>query len=305
MDLALTQDQAMLAETLEKWASHHQEIPPELRTAPFLPGDALADELANQGYYAVAAEPDLGPIGALLLIEAVGKTPWAVEVAASALVAPMVGIDEMPRPLALMRFGGAPLARFLRPGGSALVDAGDHVRLLPCDERVQTVESRYAYPFGRYSQSLEDISTRVPDVDIDQFRGWRRVATCAEALAAMQAALDLTVNFVGSRVQFGKPIGSFQAVQHRLAECSAMLHGARLMVYRAALERASSAHLAAIVTHDAVKRVLYETTQFHGAIGLTLEYPLHLWSYRLRILQFELAEVLDITGVEHTKAVVV
>jgi alkylation response protein AidB-like acyl-CoA dehydrogenase len=53
------------------------------------------------------------------------------------------------------------------------------------------------------------------------------------------------------------------------------------------------AESAAIAAHEAVKRVLYETSQFHGAIGLTLEYPLHLWTYRLRVLQFELAEAVE------------
>jgi len=289
MDLELTQDQALLAETLGKWAAHHSEIPAESRTASCLAGEALADELASQGFYDIAAEPELGALGAVLLIEAVGKTPWAIEVAASALVAPMLALAGQRRPLALMRLSMVPVARFLTPDGCALVDGGDHVRLLYCDDRVELAQSRYAYPFGRFKGELLAASEPIKDVSIDQFRGWRSIAVCAEAVAAMQAALDLTVEYVRSRVQFGRPIGSFQAVQHRLAECSVLLHGARLLLYRAAVDGIGFAETAAIVTHDAVKRVLYETSQFHGAIGLTLEYPLHLWTYRLRVLQFELA----------------
>jgi alkylation response protein AidB-like acyl-CoA dehydrogenase len=303
MDLELTQDQALLAQTLEKWVAHHMEIPADGRTAPYLPGDALADELETQGFYAVAAEPELGALGAILLIEAVGKTPWAIEVAASALLAPMLKLAGLPRPLAMMRLPGPPVARFLKSGGCALVDSGDHVRLLYCEDRVEGVESRYAYPFGEFKGDLPAAAKPVADLGISQFRGWRRIAVCAEAVAAMHAALDLTVDYVRTRVQFGRPIGSFQAVQHRLAECSVLVHGARLMLYRAAVEGVGGAETTAIAIHDAVKRVLYETSQFHGAIGLTLEYPLHLWSYRLRILQFELAEVMGAAAQNHAPVV--
>jgi alkylation response protein AidB-like acyl-CoA dehydrogenase len=117
----------------------------------------------------------------------------------------------------------------------------------------------------------------------------------AEAIAAMDSALNLTVDHVRTRSQFGRPIGSFQAVQHRLAEVSAMLHGARLLLYRAAVDGTAYVEAAAIMTHEAVQRTIYETNQFHGAIGLTLEYPLHLWSYRLRVLQFELAQAIAAT----------
>jgi hypothetical protein len=289
MDLELSQDQALLAETLGKWAARHREIPAGSRTASFLAGDALADDLANQGFYEIATEPELGALGAVLLIEAAGKTPWAIEVAASALVAPMLKITGQRRPLALMSVSAGPVARFLTANGYALVDGGDHVRLLHCDDRVELVRSPYAYPFGRFKGELLASSEPIEHASIDQFRGWRCIAVCAEAIAAMQAALDLTVEYVFSRVQFGRPIGTFQAIQHRLAECSVLLHGARLLLYRAAVDGIGFAETAAIATHEAVKRVLYETSQFHGAIGLTLEYPLHLWSYRLRVLQFELA----------------
>jgi hypothetical protein len=230
MNLELTQDQALLAATLGKWAALHKEIPPGSRTASCLAGEALADDLASQGFYEVAAEPELGAFGAVLLIEAVGQTPWAIETAASALVVPMLKLAGQPRPVALMSLSRAPIARFLNPAGCALVDGGDHVRLLQCDDRVELVQSRYAYPFGRFKGELLAASEPIKDASIDEFRGWRSIAVCAEAVAAMQAALDLTVEHVRTRVQFGRPIGSFQAVQHRLAECSVLLHGARLLL---------------------------------------------------------------------------
>lgn len=288
MDFDLNPDQSLLAQTLERWATDHMETPVNGRAQAFLPGEALAEELSAQGYYDVAQPEAFGLLGGVLLITAVGRTPWAIETAASGLVAPLLALSGLPRPLALMSLVGPPVARFLTQGGAALVDAGDHVRLLRSAARVKPVANPYAYPFGRFDGDLVEASELLSGVRVEDYRRLRRLGVTAEAVAAMQAALDLTVEYVKARVQFGRPIASFQAVQHRLAECSVLIHGARLLLHRAALDEGRSGSEAAIVAHDGVKRVLYETNQFHGAIGLTLEYPLHLWSYRLRVLQFEL-----------------
>ncbi len=292
MDLGLTEDQVLLAETLEHWAVDHREIPAGSHGEFFLAGEALAEELAANGYFDVARQPELGALGAVLLIESVGRTPWAIELAASALVAPMLQLSGLARPLAILPSPASPIARFLMPGGTALIDAGDHVRLLHCDDRVKPVTTRFAYPYGEFHGELLASSEALDGITPEALRGWQLLGTVAEAVAAMDSALNLTADHVRTRTQFGRPLGSFQAVQHRLAEVSAMLHGVRLLLYRAAVDGTAHVETAAIVTHDAVQRTIYETNQFHGAIGLTLEYPLHLWSYRLRVLQFELAQAI-------------
>lgn len=287
MDFDFTEDQGLLIQTLERWAADHMEIDANDRAATYLPGETLAAELAEQGYFDVSAE--LGLLGAVLLVDKVCRTPWAIEVAASALVAPMLNLRDLPRPLAMLSVNGRPVARFLSTQGAALVDAGDHVRLLRNNAGIQPLKNPYAYPFGLFDGDLLAASERLDDVPVAAYRRLRQLAVTAEAVSAVQAALDLTVEYVKTRVQFGRAIGSFQAVQHRLAECSVMAHSAQLLLYKAAVDNLGGTQMAAIVTHDAIKRVLYETNQFHGAIGLTLEYPLHLWTYRLRVLQFELA----------------
>jgi hypothetical protein len=292
MDLGFTEDQALFAETLEHWAADHREIPAGSYGEAFLPGEALAEELAANDYFDVALQPGLGALGAVLLIESVGRTPWAIEVAASALVAPMLQISRLARPLAILSSSSAPIARFLTPGGSALIDAGDQIRLLRCDDRVTPVTTRFAYPYGAFEGDLLASSEALGEIKPEELRGWQLLGTVAEAIAAMDSALNLTSDHVRTRTQFGRPLGSFQAVQHRLAEVSAILHGARLLLYRAAVDGIAHVETAAMVAHDAVQRTIYETNQFHGAIGLTLEHPLHLWSYRLRVLQFELAQAI-------------
>lgn len=290
MDFAFTPDQALLAETLDKWSAGHREIAHDDRSRAWLDGGPLAADLRAQGFYDAAAVPELGALGAVLLIEAAGRTPYAIETGASGLIAPLLGIEDVPHPCALLVAGRRPVGRFLRLDCGAIVDSGDHIRLLSCGDRVEPVESPYAYPMGRYTGDVVADSQAVEGAEIGRFRQLRALAVSAEALAAMDAALALTVGHVTARVQFKRPLGSFQALQHRLAECAAVIEGLRLLVYRAAVEGGTHAYDAAIVAHDAAKRLIYETSQFHGALGLTLEYPLHLWVYRLRALQMELAQ---------------
>ena len=289
MDFDFNSDQALLVEALGKWSLANREIAADDRLLPYLDGRAQADELRAQGYFEVARMPDLGVLGAVLLIEAAGATPYAIEVGASALIAPGLDLPDEGTPLALLRRGGTASARFLQAGGAALVDCGDHVRLLRCEDRVEPLKTPYAYPVGCYRGDAVADAAVLDRVPIARFRRLQTIAAAAEALAAAEAALALTVEHVTARVQFGRPIGSFQAVQHRLGECSALIQALRWLLYRAACEDEGHCGEVAVVAHDVAKRVIYETTQFHGALGLTLEYPLHLWTYRLRMLQIELA----------------
>ena len=105
-----------------------------------------------------------------------------------------------------------------------------------------------------------------------------------------RAALDTTVAHVRERQQFGRPLGSFQALQHRLAECEVLIEGARWLALEAAWswadpERAAAAAVQAL---RAGERTFWETHQFSGALGFAVEYDLHLWTMRLPALRAEL-----------------
>ena len=298
MDLELNPDQRLLAETLGKWAEGHGAIAPADRALAWLDGRAQAAELREQGFLDACRIPELGLVGAVVLIDAVCRVPHAVEIGASGLVAPALGLEPAGAPLATMQAGGNRVARFLAEGGSLLVDCGDHLRLAEglagadAGAGVEPVAAPYAYPVGRLNADPAGLGERLDGLCVNRFRRLLALAQAAEAVSAMEAALALAIDHVTSRVQFGRPIGSFQAVQHRLGECSAVVMAARWLIYRAACEDAQGEAVAqaAIVTHDAMRRVLYDTTQFHGALGLTLEYPLHLWTYRLRALQGDMAQ---------------
>ncbi|MEV5487223.1 acyl-CoA dehydrogenase family protein [Streptomyces bobili] len=112
-----------------------------------------------------------------------------------------------------------------------------------------------------------------------------RLTTAAQALGVGLALLDRTVTYVGRRAQFGVPVGSFQAVKHRLADAKLALEFARPLVLGAALTMAPADVAAAKVTAcEAAYTTARTALQLHGAIGYTAEYDLSLWLTKARAL---------------------
>lgn len=113
------------------------------------------------------------------------------------------------------------------------------------------------------------------------------LGTAAVLIGLGQAMLDLTVGYVTERHQFGKPIGSFQAVKHHLADAALALEFARPAVWRAAWSvaraeptRARDVSMAKAMANDAAELVGRQALQCHGAIGYTVEADLHLYLKR-------------------------
>ncbi|MBV1942825.1 acyl-CoA/acyl-ACP dehydrogenase [Streptomyces sp. BV286] len=115
---------------------------------------------------------------------------------------------------------------------------------------------------------------------------WARLATAAQALGVGLALLDRTVTYVKQRSQFGVPIGSFQAVRHRLADAKIALEFARPLLFGAALTMDPADVAAAKVTAcEAAYATARTALQLHGAIGYTAEYDLSLWLTKARALR--------------------
>jgi alkylation response protein AidB-like acyl-CoA dehydrogenase len=113
------------------------------------------------------------------------------------------------------------------------------------------------------------------------------LATAAQLIGLGRRMLDLTVDHVKTRTQFGVPVGSFQAVKHHLADALLQLEFAEPVVYAAAWATATgSAHrarevsAATVLAADAARFVARQAIQCHGAIGYTVEYDLHLYAKR-------------------------
>ncbi|TYB44263.1 acyl-CoA dehydrogenase family protein [Actinomadura chibensis] len=109
-------------------------------------------------------------------------------------------------------------------------------------------------------------------------------AVCAEMVGGAQRVLDLTVAYATEREQFGKPIGSFQAVQHHCADMAIDVLGSRFIAYEAAWllssgrDAAEEVAMAKAWVSEAYERVCALGHQVHGAIGFTAEHDLHLFS---------------------------
>ncbi|MGW1881831.1 acyl-CoA dehydrogenase family protein [Streptomyces sp. NPDC001970] len=115
---------------------------------------------------------------------------------------------------------------------------------------------------------------------------WARLATAAQSLGTGLALLERTVAYAGQRTQFGAPIGSFQAVKHRLADTLVALEFARPLLHGAALSLAPAEVAAAkVATGEAAYAAARTALQVHGAVGYTEELDLSLWLRKARPLR--------------------
>ncbi|WNC90989.1 acyl-CoA dehydrogenase [Paraburkholderia sp. FT54] len=123
------------------------------------------------------------------------------------------------------------------------------------------------------------------------------LALCSEAVGAMDVAKDYTLEYLRTRKQFGVPIGSFQALQHRMADLLLEIEQARSAVINAAAaleaerkvrERAVSAAKYSIGRIGAL--VAQECIQLHGGIGMTWELPLAHYAKRLVMIDHQLGD---------------
>jgi alkylation response protein AidB-like acyl-CoA dehydrogenase len=118
------------------------------------------------------------------------------------------------------------------------------------------------------------------------------ILASAEMLGAADRVLSMTVQYAKDRVQFGKPIGSFQAVKHMLADALVDVEGMRSTVYYAAWcaaagdpDRSLAASMAKAWCSDASRRVMAAGLQVHGGIGFTWEHDMHLYLKRAQLDQ--------------------
>lgn len=163
---------------------------------------------------------------------------------------------------------------------------GEPAHFLLAADAEGVIHRRYRLVDGSIASEIRFAEVRVPGEDrlsigaeaIADIVALARLLASAEMLGLAQRLFDDTLTYVKQREQFGVPIGSFQALQHRLVECYAALEQGRSMVYRAALTdcggRSGWNHIAAgakayvSVQADLIAR---EAVQMHGGMGITDE----------------------------------
>ncbi len=114
--------------------------------------------------------------------------------------------------------------------------------------------------------------------DLAKYHG--AVLTAAQLLGLSQRMVDMSVDYAKDRQQFGKPIGSFQAIKHHLASVYTQIEFTRPMVHLAALQGGRAVHTAKIAAIDTAMLAAETAIQVHGGMGYTFEVDLHLFMKR-------------------------
>ena len=123
---------------------------------------------------------------------------------------------------------------------------------------------------------------------IEKVLAWGAIGKCAEMVGGAEQVLDMTVEYAKQRTQFGRPIGSFQAIQHHCANMATDMEGSRYITYQAAwrLSEGEAATqevaMAKAWVSDAYRRICALGHQCHGAIGFTKEHNMQLYSRRAK-----------------------
>lgn len=261
------------------------------------PGLAVWSTLAELGVTALAVSEKYDGIGAhpvdlVVALEGLGK--WAVPgpVVESLAVAPvLLAEDERSAQLA----SGELIATVAAPPNTPRALDADIAGLVLIADDIGFREAQA----GAQHESIDatrrvfDVTPTGGGVSLDTSRAidFGVLAVSAQLIGAGQALLDRAVEYAKQRSQFGRPIGSYQAVKHKLADVHIALELARPLVYGAALSLADESPTAArdvsaakVAAGKAAYQAARSSLQTHGAIGFTAEYDLSLWILKVRAL---------------------
>jgi alkylation response protein AidB-like acyl-CoA dehydrogenase len=130
-----------------------------------------------------------------------------------------------------------------------------------------------------------------------------RIALCAEMVGGAERAVEMSTDYARTREQFGRPIGSFQAIQHKCADMLVQLEGARAMTLAAAMSVAhgdpdgsSDASIAKAFCGQAYRAITTEGVQIHGGLGFTWELDMHLYYKRAKASETLLGDARFLRG---------
>ncbi len=126
---------------------------------------------------------------------------------------------------------------------------------------------------------------------------WATAALCAEMVGGVQKVLETSTEYAKTRHQFGKPIGIYQAVSHKLADMLVLSESGRSATYYAAWtvdadapDRSLASSMAKAYVSDAYRKVAGDGIQVHGGIGFTWEHDMHLYFKRAKSSEVTLGD---------------
>ncbi|MDP3675617.1 MAG: acyl-CoA dehydrogenase family protein [Novosphingobium sp.] len=331
MHFAFTDEQAMIAETVRGFFAEHAT---SARTRKAMAGDGVdralwASFCTELGLSGVAILEDAGGAGLglvelAIVAEAAGAQVAALPLLGHVMASQALAVGGGDRQVLGELIAGDTIAayahradlsasgdtlngtiEFVAHGGIAdcfVVTTNDAAWLVAADAPGLTVTPLTTMdqtrPYARLTLNGvagERLSDPAAAISAAHNAGF--VVLAAEALGGAQACLDRTVGYSLERVQFGRPIGSFQAYKHRLADMMVEIEQARSAVYWAACAIDESSDEAALAVHaaksfaaDTFFRCAGDMIQLHGGIGFTWEHDAHLFFKRARAIQTLLGE---------------
>jgi hypothetical protein len=301
MDFSLTDDQELLRETAHKLLE--RECPPSL----------VRDHIDNPAAYAplwrhLSEYTALGTgpaTDACLFLEETGYTAAPGPFLATMLYAGLTGDDEHTGTVALVDDPTMPFVleadrvekiAVVGPGPSlAVVDPLPH-------QFVATID------FSRRLFTVDASAVTGEPLAAERLAAWRNRAhalLAAEMVGVARRIFDMALAYAKERIQFDVPIGSFQAIQHKLADMSLALERATAAVHYAAMmsdaaagtvdatdaDAARAGHVAQAAAGEACRKILKDGIQIHGGIGYTWEHDLHLYLRRATADEYLLGDL--------------
>lgn len=262
------------------------------------PGRKIWSQLADLGVTALLVPEkydgiDAHPVDLVVALERLGR--WCVPgpVAESIAVAPVLLADD--DRCAGLASGELIATVALPPRVPRAVDADfAGLTLLAGDGSVSEAAVGAHHESVDPSRKLFDVTTTggARPADVARAYEFGALATAAQLVGAGQAMLDMSVEYAKQRSQFGKVIGTYQAIKHKLADVHIAVELARPLVYGAALsladgspDTARDVSAAKAAASDAALLAARSSLQTHGAIGFTQEHDLSLWLLRAQALR--------------------
>ncbi|EFQ82367.1 acyl-CoA dehydrogenase, C-terminal domain protein [Aeromicrobium marinum DSM 15272] len=243
------------------------------------PGLGLWKRLADLGVTSLATEAT--PVEVRIAFEALGRHavpgPWVESAAYLPVALPDVDLTDTIATVAVLPH--VPYALDADVADTVYVVTGGALSTATAGAPVTSVDP---------SRRLVEVVAGDPvdHGDLDRAFDLAAFATAAQLLGAGERVLADSVAYVSQRTQFGRTIGSYQAIKHQLADVRVALDFARPLLDGAGVELTPrSVSAAAIQCADAARLAARVGLQVHGAIGYTQEYDLSRWLLRIRALQ--------------------
>ncbi|WGL54034.1 acyl-CoA/acyl-ACP dehydrogenase [Nocardioides sp. BP30] len=305
MDFELSEEQQMLREVSRSMLA--STCPPALVRTTSEAGADLDEKLwqkgAELGWASLAVPEEEGGAGQglvelCLVAEELGRAAAPGPFIETALVAAVAARGGAPGEIVAALAEGTAVASVV--DDPSIVHAGGTAAHLLVLTAGDAPAARLAGVNGGRRRTTLDLSRGwwavepVDGIDLDVDPAWCRAAmtvlTAADALGVGERLLAMTVAYTSVREQFGRPIGSFQAVKHKAAEMLMTLKGVRAATYRAAMSldaHTADAELWASVAKAHASAGIAELAgtalQLHGGIGFTWEHDLHLFLRRAKV----------------------